>query len=148
MNGAPSGPQWRQRVVSADSIARLALNHAGGHVAATRVLYDGMFKSGADATGLAYESPDRAVLVVTVEHDGRCVGVAALADRSGRVFSDDEVTLAEGVTRAGARRIVGERSNEAAQAVVERMLQLLGGETAALYTLADDGAQLALVAAR
>jgi hypothetical protein len=74
--------------------------------------------------------------------------IAALADRSGRVFSDDEVTLAERVTRAGARRIVGEASNEAAQAVVERMLQLLGGETAALYTLADDGAQLALVAAR
>lgn len=148
MSGALSGPQWRQRVVSADSIARLALNHFGGHVAATRVLHDGLFKSGVDAKGLAYESPDRAVLVVTVEHGGRRVGVAALADRSGRVFSDDEVTLAERVTRAGAPSIMRGRSNEAAQAVVERMLQLLGGETAALYTLADDGAQLALVAAR
>ena len=145
MNGTSPAPQWRQRVVSAESIARLALTHSGGHVAATRVLHDGLFKAGPDASS---DSPYRAVLVVTVEHGGRRVGVAALADRSGRVFSDEEVTLAEGVTRAISRGIVRGRGDEAAHEVVARILQLLGGETAALYTVANDGAQLALVAAR
>ena len=101
MSGASSAPRWCLRVVSAESIARLALQRPGGHVAATRVLHDGLFASQRDASDLVYDSPDRAVLVVTIEHDGRRVGVVALADRSGR-----------------------------------------------LYTIADDGAQLALVAAR
>ena len=148
MNTTITAPQWRTRVVPADSIARLALQRSGGHVAATRVLHDGLFECGLDARGVVHDSLDRALLVVTVEHDGRRVGVAALADRSGRVFSDDEVTLAERVTRAVSQGMMDGRGDEAAHTVVERMLQLLGGETAALYTIADDGAQLALVAAR
>jgi len=133
-----SARTWRPRVVCADTIARLALQQSGGHVAATRVLHDGLFRCGPDASGGAYPSPDRSVLVVTVEHEGRQLGVAAFADRSGRVFSDDEVTLAERATGASTE----------AEVVVERLLELLGGETAALYRIDDDGAQLALVAAR
>lgn len=148
MSGASAGPRWCPRVVSAESIARLALQRSGGHVAATRVLHDGLFASERDASDLVYDAPDRAVLVVTIEHGGRRVGVVALADRSGRVFSDQEVTLAERVARAASPGMVRGHGGEAAHAVVERLLQLLGGETAALYTIADDGAQLALVAAR
>ena len=148
MSGASSGPRWCPRVVSAESIARLALQRPGGHVAATRVLHDGLFVSERDRSDLVYDSPDRAVLVVTIEHGGRRVGVVALADRSGRVFSDQEVTVAERVSRSASRGMARGHGNEAAHVVVERVLQLLGGETAALYTVADDGAQLALVAAR
>jgi len=143
-----SAPHWRTRVVATDSIARLALQYAGGHVAATRVLHDGLFESGTDATGVVHRAPDRAVLVVTVQLDGRLVGIAALVDRSGRVFSDKEVAVAERVTRPAARVLEQPGPGDGAHPVIERLLQLLGGETAALYRIEDDGSKLALVAMR
>src|SRR5262245_54638036 len=122
-----SAPQWRSRVVAADTIARLALRQSGGYVAATRVLHDGLFERGPDAAGVP-QSPDGAVLVVTVERGGRRVGVAALADRSGRVFGDDEVTRAERITRTIAHGIAKRRTDQA-PAVVACLLHELGGET-------------------
>jgi GAF domain-containing protein len=148
MTGAPSALRWRARVASSASIARLALGQSGGHVAATRVLYDGLFTSAADTAGLVHDAPDRAVLVVALECGPRRVGVMALADRSGRVFSDDEVALAERLTRPVAREIVHGRGHAVAGEAIERLLELLGGETAALYTLVGDGGVLALVTAR
>ena len=116
-------------------------------MAATRVLHDGLFTYGPDASSLDHDATDRAVLVVALERDGQPVGVIVLADRSGRVFSDQEVALAEGVTHDVSWGIQRGRGDETAYDVVERLLQLLGGETAAMYAVADDGAELSLVAA-
>ena len=141
----PSGSRWRERVASVKSIARIALQQSGGHVAATRVLHDALFID--VPPPLARSPTDCAVLVVALAREGERVGVIALADRSGRVFSDEEVATAERLMRGVASGIQAVDRRQTAQDGIGRLLHALGGETAAVYAVAAGGDELALVAA-
>ena len=141
-----NGARWRERVAASMSIARIALERSGGHVAATRVLHDGLFVPRAAGARAALGTTDCAVLIVALDRDGARVGVLALADRSGRVFSDDEVALAERLMRDVVRCIGHADGHDAVQDGIARLLHALGGETAAVYAVGERGAELSLVA--
>ncbi len=146
MNALAPATRWRRDVSSTQSIARLVIL-SGSHVAATRVLHDALFEWGGDVSGLAREWTGRAVLVVPVQSGRRYVGIVALADLSGRVFSHRELAVAQRVSQAATHVVLRGRTTAHAHGIVERLLEQLGGETAALYTLDEDGTHLRLLAA-
>lgn len=146
MSALAPATRWRPDVSSEESIARLVLL-SGSHVAATRVLHDALFECGGDVYGLPREWTGRAVLVVPVQVGRRYVGIMALADLSGRVFSDREFAVAQRVSQTATHAVLRGRTTRAARGLVERFLAQVGGETAALYALGEDGTHLRLLAA-
>ena len=152
---------WLMRVPSTVGIAGLALRERRP-VATGDLLADPRLEYGEEFKATVAQNPYRALLAVPLVAQGREFGCLAVGDRTGRVFSDDDMRLTQAFADQAAvalenARLYGEASRQArrmrALADVERLLSetldaesitsriaetlrgLLDSQTAVLYRL-------------
>jgi PAS domain S-box-containing protein len=110
-----------------------------GAVVTTDVTSDARIVLTPDVRSRLAKAPHRAVLAVPLVADGATIGAFLVGDRAGRVFTDEEIIVAEAFAQHAALAIANARRFEEAREREQELSDFFENAPVALHWVGSDG---------